>query len=102
MPDESASDFGPRQGLDCSGIQLGDGRLTSVAHAASASSSASLSRLSSSDPARAARASIGSASASFRISAASRFMVRFYLPERFGRAASRLDRDRSIGASQGT
>jgi hypothetical protein len=30
-----------------------------------------------SDPARAARAAVGSASASFRISAASRFVVRF-------------------------
>src|SRR5213078_991056 len=56
-------------------------RFTSVAHAASASSSTSVSRLSSSDPARAARASVGSASASFRISAASRFMVLFYQPE---------------------
>jgi len=50
-------------------------RLTSVAHAASASSSTSVSRLSSSNPARAARTSFGSASASFRISAASRFIV---------------------------
>ena len=50
-------------------------RFTSVAHAASASSSTSVSRLSSNDPASAARASVGSASASFRISAGSRFMV---------------------------
>src|SRR3954466_1519290 len=55
-------------------------RLISLAHAASASSSTSVSRLSSSDPARAPRASVGSASASFRISAASRFIVRFYRP----------------------
>src|SRR5262245_1605293 len=55
-------------------------RFTSVAHAASASSSTSVSRLSSSDPARAARASVGSASASFRISAASRVTVRCCRP----------------------
>jgi len=50
-------------------------RFTSIAHAASASSSTWVSRLSSSDQARAARASVGRASASFRISAASRFIV---------------------------
>ena len=46
-------------------------RFTSVAQAASASSSTSVSRLSSKEPASAARASVGSASASFRISAGS-------------------------------
>ena len=52
-------------------------RVTSVAQAASASSSTSASRLSSNEPAIAARASVGSARASFRISAASRFMTPF-------------------------
>src|SRR5262245_2714185 len=67
----------------------------SVAHAASASSSTSVSRLSSSDSARAVLASVGSASASFRISAASRFIVRFYPPERLRRTVSRTDLERS-------
>src|SRR5687768_5345477 len=52
-------------------------RFTSVAQAASASSSTSVSRLSSNDPASAARASVGCARASFRISAASRFIFPF-------------------------
>lgn len=53
-------------------------RAISACQAASAPSSIWSSRLSRSDPATAARASGGSASASFRISAASRFIVRFY------------------------
>src|SRR2546425_11499457 len=53
-------------------------RAISASQAASAPSSIWLSRLSRSDPATAARASGGRASASFRISAASRFIVRFY------------------------
>lgn len=51
-------------------------RFTSAAQAASASSSTSVSRLSRRDPASAARASAGNAKASFKISAASRFIGR--------------------------
>lgn len=51
---------------------------TSVAQAASASSATSVSRLSSKDAASAARSSLGSPSASLRMSAAFRFAVRLY------------------------
>ena len=74
---ESAADFCPGNGLDGSAIELRHARLISVAKAASASSSTSVSRLSSNEPATAARASVGSARASFRISAALRFMTPF-------------------------
>ena len=68
------------QGMVCT-IRLSSSRtrrLTSAAHAASASSSTSVSRLSSNDPASAARASVGSSNASFKISAASRFIDELY------------------------
>ena len=60
-PGEAAAHFGPGNGLHRSAIELGDAAVTSIAHTASASSPSSISRLSTSDPARAARASIGSA-----------------------------------------
>src|SRR3954452_6184093 len=77
---ESAAYVGPGDRPQHSGFEFGDAAVDLAAHAASASSPTSMSRLSSSDPARAARASVGSASASFRISAASRFIVGFYRP----------------------
>ena len=61
---ESATDLGPGNRLDGAAIELRDASTDLVCHAASASSSTSVSRLSSNDPASAARASLGSAKAS--------------------------------------
>jgi hypothetical protein len=88
---ESAAKFSPRTVVSCPPSNSATRRFTSVAHAASASSSTSVSRLSSSDPARAARASVGSASASFRIIGGVAFHSPILPAERFRRTVSRPD-----------
>src|SRR5262249_26758233 len=72
---EAAEYFGPGNGLDGSAIELGNAAVHLGCPPGFGVLGTSVSRLSSSDPARAARASVGSASASFRISAGSRFIV---------------------------
>lgn len=73
---ESAVDLRPGNRLTAPLSSSARRRFTSVAQAASTSSSTSVSRLSSNDSAIAARASPGSANFSFRICAASRFITR--------------------------